>query len=83
MTSFALQLVSTTLIDVAGEELLALAEQSKPLTKFAVTVPPALTVAVTGFEEADGAKVIRVELEVQIVNVKPVFGVSTKETVEP
>jgi hypothetical protein len=68
---------------VAGEELDALAEQSKPLTKFAVTVPPPLIVTVTGFAEGEGVKEIDAELVVQIVNVNPVFGVSLIETVEP
>jgi hypothetical protein len=83
MTSLPLQFVRTTLIVVAGEELLALAEQSRPFTKLAVTVPPPLTVAVTGFAEPEGVKLIDAELEVQIVNVNPVFGVSVMDTVDP
>ncbi len=67
MTSLLWQLVRVALI-VAVEEL-ALAKQSSPFTKLAVIVPPPLTVAVTGFEEAVGVNVIEVELDVQTVKV--------------
>ncbi len=69
MTSLPLQLARVTLIVVDGEAEVALAKQSRPLTKLAVTVPPPLTVAVTGFEVAVGVKVIDVVLDVHAVNV--------------
>jgi hypothetical protein len=67
MKSLLRQFVRVTLIVLEVE--LALLKQSKPFTKLAVTVPPPLTVAVTGFEETPGAKVIDVVLDVQAVNV--------------
>ena len=62
---------------------LAAAKQSSPFTKLAVTIPPPLTVAVTGFALADGENVIEAEFVVQETNVKPEFGVAAIETVEP
>ena len=61
---------------------LAAAKQSNPFTKFAVTMPPPRTVAVTGFEEADGENVIDAEFVVQEMKVKPEFGVAVIEMVE-
>ncbi len=81
MTSLFWQFVRVTVIVAVVE--LPVAKQSSPFTKFAVMAPPALTVAVTGFEVAEGEKVIDAELEVQIMKVKPVFGVAVRETVEP
>jgi len=63
-----LQFVKVTLIVLVLVAELALAEQSRPFTKLAVTVPPPLTVAVTGFEEG-AENVIEVELDVQAVKV--------------
>ncbi len=67
MKSLLPQFVRVTLIVLEIE--LALLKQSNPFTKLAVMVPSPLTVAVTGFEETPGAKVIDVVLDVQAVNV--------------
>jgi hypothetical protein len=68
ITSLLLQFVKTTLTVVAGDWELALAKQSRPLTKLAVTVPPALTVSVV-LDDEILLKVIPVVLDVQAVKV--------------
>ena len=50
-----------------NDEELALAKQSNPFTKLAVMIPAALMIAVVGLAEAEGEKVIEVELDVQDV----------------
>ena len=45
-------------------------------------MPPPRTLAVTGFEEADGENVIDAEFVVQEMKVKPEFGVAAMDTVE-
>lgn len=83
MTSLPWQaVVIVTVVEMLLVELAA-AKQSNPLTKLAVTIPPPLTVAVTGFEEAEGENVIDAELVVQPVKVKVGFAVAAIDTVEP
>jgi hypothetical protein len=68
ITSLLRQFAKTTLTVVAGDWELALAKQSRPLTKLAVTVPPALTVSIV-LDDEILLKVIPVVLDVQAVKV--------------
>jgi hypothetical protein len=68
MTSLLLQFFTTTLTVVDGEAELALAKQSSPFTKFAVTVPPPLTVRIV-VDDVILPRVIDAVLDVQAVKV--------------